>query len=190
MNLESNRAGSDGQRGLSWKALATGAAGAATVTLAHEVVRQLVPDPPRMDRLGMVALARVLRATGASVPSAEKLRGYTLVGDLVSNALYYAPVAMGGAHKRPLLRGLALGIAAGLGAVLLTPLLGLPRRHRGLTLRTKAITVGLYALGGVAAAAMSSLLDRPTRARALGGDADASSGIVTSLGLEPQADGW
>ena len=61
---------------------------------------------------------------------------------------------------------------------------------RGLTLRTKAITVGLYALGGVAAAAMSSLLDRPTRARAPGGDVDASSGIVTSLSLEPPADGW
>jgi hypothetical protein len=188
MNLENNRAGSDGLRGLSWKALATGAAGAATVTLAHEVVRQLVPDPPRMDRLGMVALARVLRATGASVPGAEKLRGYTLVGDLVGNALYYAPVGMSG--KRPLLRGLALGIAAGLGAVLLTPVLGLPRRHRGLTLRTKAITVGLYALGGVAAAAMSSLLDRPMRARALGGAGDATSAIVTGLGLEPQAEGW
>jgi hypothetical protein len=190
MNLENNRAGSDGLHGLSWKALASGAAGAATVTLAHEVVRQLVPDPPRMDRLGMAALARVLRATGSSVPRGEKLRGYTMVGDLVGNALFYAPVAMGRAHKRPLLRGLALGVAAGLGAVLLTPVLGLPRRHRGLTLRTKAITVGLYALGGVAAAAMSSLLDRPMRARALGGDVDTSSGIVTGLGLEPQAEGW
>ncbi len=188
MNLENNRAGSDGLHGLSWKALASGAAGAATVTLAHEVVRQLVPHPPRMDLLGMAALARVLRASGSSVPRAERLRGYTLVGDLVGNALYYAPVAMGG--KRPLLRGLALGVAAGLGAVLLTPVLGLPRRHRGMTLRTKAITVGLYALGGVAAAAMSSLLDRPMRARALGGDVDTSTGIVTGLGLEPQAEGW
>lgn len=189
MNLENNRAGSDGLRGVSsWKALASGAAGAATVTLAHEVVRQLVPDPPRMDRLGMAALARVLRATGTSVPGARRLRGYTLVGDLVGNALFYAPVAMGG--KRPLLRGLAMGVAAGLGAVLLTPVLGLPRRHRGLTLRTKAITVGLYALGGVAAAAMSSLLDRPMRARALGGDVSTGSSTVAGDALEPQPEGW
>jgi hypothetical protein len=189
MNLENNRDGSDGLRGtMPWKALATGAAGAATVTLAHEVVRQLVPKAPRMDRLGMSALARLLRATGSSVPRSEKLRGYTLIGDLVGNALFYAPLAMRG--KRPLLRGLALGVAAGLGAVLLPPVLGLPRRHRGTTLRTQAMTVGLYALGGIAAGAVSSLLDRLTGARAPGEDIDTGTGLFAGLGLEPQTEGW
>lgn len=183
MNLENHSTNISGPRARgSWKALATGAAGAATVTLAHEVVRQLVPKAPRMDRLGMVALARILRATGVSVPRREKLRGYTLLGDLAGNALFYAPLAKRG--KRPLLRGLALGLAAGLGAVVLTPMLGLPRRHRGLTLRTQAITVGLYALGGVAAAAMSSLLDRPTRA------GTPALGEGAGSGVEPQTGVW
>jgi hypothetical protein len=141
-----------------WKALVTGAAGAATVTLAHEVVRQLVPRAPRMDTLGMKALAKTLRALGVSPPRGRRLRGYTLVADLLSNAMYYAPIALSG--RQPWLRGLALGTAAGLGAVLLPPVLGLPRRHRRLTLRTQAIAVGLYALGGLAAVAMASFLRR------------------------------
>lgn len=142
-----------------WSALLTGATGAATVTLAHEVVRQLVPNPPRMDRLGMSALARILRFAGLEVPRADRLRGYTLLGDLVGNAMFYAPLALS-KGKRPVLRGLFLGAAAGIGAVVLTPLLGLPRRHRGTTLRTQAITVALYAAGGLAAGAVASVLAR------------------------------
>ena len=190
MNLENTRAGSDGLRGTStWKALATGAAGAATVTLAHEVVRQLVPNPPRMDRLGMAALVRLLHAAGASIPRPAKLRGYTLIGDLAGSALFYAPLAVIG--KRPLLGGLALGVAAGLGAVMLTPLLGLPRRFRGTSVRTQALTVALYALGGVVAGAMASLLDRPTRARALGaGTAGDSVLAAVGPGVAPQTGEW
>lgn len=148
----------------SLNALVSGAAGAATVTLAHEVVRQLVPRAPRMDRLGMNALSRVLRALGVSPPRGEKLRGYTLMADLGSNALFYAPVAL--RTKRPWLTGLAMGAAGGLGAVFLTPLLGLPRRHRGTTLGTQAMTVALYAAGGLAAGAMASLLQRAASAGA------------------------
>ena len=142
----------------SWKGLVTGATGAATVTLAHEVVRQLVPGAPRLDRLGMDALTKTMRALGLSAPRGERLRGYTLLADIAGNAMYYAPVASAG--RRPWLRGLALGVAAGLGAVLLTPKLGLPRRHRGPHLKTQAMTVGLYALGGLAAGAMATFLGR------------------------------
>jgi len=188
MEMQEIRSRRDGSSSL--KAIATGAAGAATVTLAHEVVRQLVPHPPRMDRLGMAALTRVLHAAGAPVPRGTKLRGYTLLGDLASNALFYAPLAMRG--KRPVLRGLALGIAAGIGAVALTPVLGLPRRHRGITLRTQAMTVALYALGGLAAGAMASLLDRPNRARALGRRfaSEPELGLGASPGVEPQTGEW
>jgi hypothetical protein len=94
--------------------------------------------------------------------------------------------------KRPVLRGLALGIAAGIGAVALTPVLGLPRRHRGITLRTQAMTVALYALGGLAAGAMASLLDRPNRARALGRRfaSEPELGLGASPGVEPQTGEW
>jgi hypothetical protein len=113
-----------------------------------------------MDRLGMSALARMLRATGLAVPRAERLRGYTLVGDLLANSMFYAPLALTRSGKNAWLRGLALGAAAGLGAVVLTPMLGLPRRHRGMTLRTQAITVVLYAAGGLVAGAVASLFQR------------------------------
>lgn len=145
-----------------WKTMVTGAVGAATVTLAHEIVRQLVPDAPRMDRAGMGLLARALRSMGLPVPRAARLRGYTLIGDLVGNSMFYAPIAL--SAKRPWLRGLALGTAAGAAAVLLTPMLGLPRRYRGTTLGSQAITIGLYALGGLVAGAVASLLDPSERA--------------------------
>jgi hypothetical protein len=162
MNLDHGNAMNGAARAHApWKALTTGAAGAAAVTLAHEIVRQLVPDAPRMDRLGMSALARMLRATGRSVPKSERLRGYTLIGDLLANSMFYAPIAL--SSKTPWLRGLALGTAAGIGAVVLTPMLGLPRRHRGTTLRAQAITVALYATGGLVAGAVAGLFDRTSR---------------------------
>jgi len=144
----------------SWKTLVTGLSGAAALTLTHEIVRQLVPSAPRMDRLGMDALSRGLRAVGVPSPRGERLRGITLAGDLASNALFYALVR--GKGRQSWLRGAGLGLVAGLGAVLLPGLLGLPRRHAARTLRTQAMTVALYTGGGLVSAAMASFLDRET----------------------------
>ncbi len=144
----------DGHRSRRWvDALVVGAGGASALTLTHEVVRRMVPRAPRLDRLGGTALSRLLRAVGVAPPRGEALRGLALALDLVANAAWYAPVAA--VRARPLRRGLALGLAAGLGAVVLTPMLGLPKRARGDTLETMAITVGLYTLGGLAAAGLA-----------------------------------
>jgi hypothetical protein len=137
-------------------AFVAGTAGAATLTLAHEALRQLVKNPPRMDLLGMSALSRILHAFGLRAPRGAKLRGYTLVADIVANAIYFAPIAA--SRRFTLARGATLGGVAGLGAVVLTPLLGLPKRHRGTDARGQLLTVGLYVAGGIAAAAMASLL--------------------------------
>jgi len=139
-------------------AFVSGMAGAATVTLVHETVRQLVRKPPRMDLLGMNALSRMLRAFGISPPRGERLRGITMLGDIVANAAYYAPVVA--SRRFTMTTGALLGVAAGVGAVVLTPMLGLPKRHRGNDVRTQLMTVGLYTIGGIAAAATSSLLRR------------------------------
>ncbi|MDB4943339.1 MAG: hypothetical protein JWP97_2873 [Labilithrix sp.] len=147
------------------RGLVTGAAGAAAVTLAHEILRQLVPGAPRMDRLGMAGLSRVLDAVGVGFvkrPRGERLRGYTLVGDLLGNGLFYAALAKPSSH--PLLRGLGTGAMMGLGAVVLTPALGLPRRHRGRSLQTQMMTVALYAFGGLVAAAVAPMLRGATKA--------------------------
>lgn len=139
-------------------AIVAGTTGAATLTLAHETVRQLVRRPPRMDLLGMSALSRILRALGMRPPRRERLRGYTMLADLVANAIWFAPVASG--KRMTLARGAILGGLAGVGAVVLTPMLGLPKRHRGTDLRGQLLTVGLYTAGGIAAAAMASMLRR------------------------------
>ena len=137
-------------------AFVAGTAGAATLTLAHEALRQLVKQPPRMDLLGMSALTRLLRAFGLPTTRGQKLRGITLLADIVANAIYFAPIAA--SRRFTLARGAALGGVAGLGAVVLTPMLGLPKRHRGADARGQLLTIGLYVAGGIAAAAMSSLL--------------------------------
>jgi len=58
-----------------------------------------------------------------------------------------------GSPEHAILRGAVLGVAAGLGAVVLSPYLGLGRRPRGLTPRTKAKTFAWYLAGGLAAGA-------------------------------------
>ena len=137
-------------------AFVAGTAGAATLTLAHEAMRQLVKNPPRMDLLGMSALSRILHGLGIAAPRGRKLRGYTLLADIVANAIYFAPIAA--SRRFTDARGAALGGLAGLGAVVLTPMLGLPSRHRGTDARGQLLTIGLYVAGGIAAAAMASFL--------------------------------
>jgi hypothetical protein len=132
-------------------ALAGGLAGALTLTAIHETARRALPDAPRMDTLGRRALARGIRAAGAEPPRGDRLQALALAGDVVSNTAYYALVGAG-RPETALARGAALGAAAGLGAIVLPPLLGLGRAPRGLTARTKAMTFTWYLAGGVAAA--------------------------------------
>jgi hypothetical protein len=137
------------------KALAAGVAGAAVLTAVHETTRRVTRDAPRMDVLGERAIAKMMRGAGGTPPRGEGLHRLALGGDIVSNSLYYALVGSG---RDAWLRGAGLGLAAGIGAVLLPPVLGLGRAPRGLTARTKAMTVGYYLIGGLAAAAVSRLL--------------------------------
>jgi hypothetical protein len=137
------------------KSLAAGLAGAAVLTAVHETTRRVTPDAPRMDVLGERAIAKLMRGAGRTPPRGEKLHRLVLGGDIVSNSLYYALVGSG---RDAWVRGAGLGLAAGIGAVLLPPVLGLGRAPRGVTARTKAMTVGYYLVGGLAAAAVSRLL--------------------------------
>jgi hypothetical protein len=138
------------------RALASGAAGAVAITALHEAGRERIRDAPRMDLYGKRALRKLgVRRRGASLYRAA------LVGDLVANACLYALAAAGRPLRAPW-RGLALGTLAGAGALWLGPRLGLgqwPARRRE---RTAALTVGWYALGGLA----SGLVARALAARA------------------------
>lgn len=141
------------------KALGGGMVGALALTAIHETARRVFQDAPRMDVLGMRAIRKSLRAAGAEPPPDDELFGLTLAGDIVSNSLYYALVGLGD-PRRAAARGALLGLAAGLGAVLLPGPLGLGTDASARTRETQLMTVAWYTAGGlVAGAAMQSLAD-------------------------------
>ena len=139
-------------------AIGGGFVGAAALTLLHETLRRVNADAPRMDLLGMEAISKSLEAAHVPVPNEDNLFNITMVGDIISNSLYYS-VASIGDEKKVLLRGILLGLAAGFGAVYLPKPLGLNESPSNRTAETKLMTVGLYAFGGLAAAAASKLIE-------------------------------
>jgi hypothetical protein len=139
------------------KAFAGGAIGACTLTLIHESVRRLAPDAPRVDLLGMQAIGKTLRSVGQEPPPADELHRWALAGDLLSNSLYYSAAAIG-KRENAIPRGLVLGAAAGLGAVLLPGPLGLSESPSNRTTATRIMTVAWYTMGGLAAALALRLL--------------------------------
>ncbi len=135
-----------------WKALASGAVGSCVLTLVHETARRLVPNAPRMDVIGMRAIARPMREIGEDPPPRDTLFSVTMAGDLAGNALYYSLVGLGGA-KNALVRGAMLGAAAGLGGAFLPPVLGLGQQPGAHFPATQAMTTAWYLVGGLAAGA-------------------------------------
>jgi hypothetical protein len=145
-------------------ALEGGLAGAAAITFIHETVKITVPKAPRLDLLGMKALSRGLKIIGKVPPSKTKLYGWSLAGDMVSNALFYS-IAGIGSQKNALLRGAALGFSAGMAAVLLPKPLGLPESPTNRSIQTKLMTIGLYTLGGVVASAVMKAINNKQQRR-------------------------
>ncbi|HEX8298771.1 MAG TPA: hypothetical protein VF594_06380, partial [Rubricoccaceae bacterium] len=105
------------------RALLAGFTGAAVLTAVHQTARLVTADAPRMDVLGMRALARVFRAANTAPPPHDTLYAQTFAGDIAANTLYYALVGAAPGHEWTL--GLGLGLAAGVGAVVLPSHLGL-----------------------------------------------------------------
>jgi len=141
------------------QAVGSGAAGALALTALHESARRTHPDAPRMDVLGKRAIVKGLKRMGRRPPEPDALHRMTLLGDIAANSLYYSLV---GAGRGPWVwfRGGLLGLLAGIGGVLLPGKMRLGRRPSGRTSRTKWMTVVWYLTGGLAAAAVSSLLTR------------------------------
>lgn len=136
--------------------LTAGFAGAIALNVLHETMRRLRPaDAPRMDVLGERGLRKLLAATHAPQPDDDTAFALTMAGDLVSNGLYYSLVG-GGPHT--LARGLGLGLAAGIGGVLLPGPLGLGEAPSNRTPQTKLMTVAWYTVGGLVAGAIAEAL--------------------------------
>jgi hypothetical protein len=135
--------------------LLSGLAGAAVVTLLHEMLKRSVPDAPRLDTLGMRGVSKLFMAAGQAPPSAPVLFGTALGGDLAANASYYSLV---GGSANPVLAGVTLGAVAGIGSVFLPEQMGLGRRPTRRTPQTSAMAVALYTAGGLAAGAVEAAL--------------------------------
>lgn len=134
-------------------------AGAIALTLIHEGLRRINPKAPRMDLLGMNAISKVLKTAGKKPPSEDKLYGWTMAGDVLSNSLYYSLTGVG--HKKgALLRGGLIGLAAGAGAVLLPRPLGLNEAYSNKSKETKLLTIGLYIAGGLISAGVLRLIHK------------------------------
>lgn len=139
--------------------LGGGLAGAAAVTLIHESVKRIVPTAPRMDLLGMNALSKGLKAAGLRTPDKTQLFAITLAGDIIANSLYYSLAGLG-KEKNIWWRSAGLGLAAGIGAVILPGPLDLEKRHSSRTLSTKVMTVGLYVAGALVTTAAIKLFSK------------------------------
>jgi len=139
-------------------ALAGGLAGTLTVASVHEALRRLTPDAPRMDLLDMELLRKGLKSIKKEGFGENELQRWAVGGELLCDTAYYSLVGTGN-KKGAWLRGALLGLAAGVTAVALPEPLGLSKEPSSKTLGTKLMTIGLYLLGGLAAAAMTQLAD-------------------------------
>ena len=139
--------------------IAGGVAGASALTILHELLKKNDPDAPRMDKLGMEATAKLFRKVNLQPPAEHKLYLYTLAGDLITNSLYFSKITTGN-KKQVWVNGAILGLTAGLSAVYLPNTLGLNEQHSNRSTKTKLLTIGLYVVGGLVAAATATMLQR------------------------------
>jgi hypothetical protein len=135
-----------------------GLAGACALTVLNAGAKKIDKDAPRLDLLGMNAVAKLVKGTGIRPMGNGQLKPVSLTGDLISNSLYYA-MAQTGDKKSTLLRGALLGLGAGVGAISLAKPLGLDERAVAASTKTKALTIAWYVVGGLIAAAVINLLD-------------------------------
>ena len=126
------------------RCLVSGVIGAGALTMIHETMRRRHPDAPRMDLLGMRAL-----------------RQLALAGDIVANSVYYAAISAPTAAET-WLRAVALGSAAGVGALMLPGPLGLGEPPKSDRTANQVMTIAWYLAGALAAAAAANAL-RPAR---------------------------
>ena len=131
--------------------LGSGLVGAASVTLLHHLAKRYLPQAPRLDILGL-QLARVaFDKARIDPPGGLPLKIVALIGGLVSNSLFYGLVGLG-KPKTAWLRGGALGLAMGVGAVTLPSALGAGNETTARTPIVKARTIAWYVMGGLLAA--------------------------------------
>lgn len=139
--------------------LGSGLIGAVALTVLHETVRRFIPEAPRADILGMRAIKKVMESADAEPPADDELHDWALGGDVLSNTLYYSLIGLS-KPENAMLTGAALGLAAGIGAVILPGPMGLGTAPTKRTEATVAMTIGWYLAGGLVTAGVYRWLKR------------------------------
>jgi hypothetical protein len=145
-------------------AFAGGLTAACAITALHQFVKYQDKDAPRMDLLGMESITKILQKMGIAPPEQEKLYYITMGGDIFSNAIFYSLTGLG--KRKTWLKGSGLGLAAGLGAVLLPKPMGLNEQHSNRTRETQLLSVLYYLAGGLVSAGVVKLLEKATTSKA------------------------
>jgi hypothetical protein len=133
------------------KNFAGGLAGAVAMNILHETAKRYLHGAPRVDLVGEEAVKKIAETADIDPPKGDNLYLTTLVGDILSNAVYYSFIGAG-KKKNLLLRGVGSGLVAGIGALSLTKPMGLSDAPVTRTDTTKALTVAWYVFGGLVAA--------------------------------------
>jgi hypothetical protein len=139
-----------------------GLAGACALTVLNESVKKLDKDAPRLDLLGMNAVAKLIKGSGIQAFGKGQVEQVSLAGDLLSNSLYFG-MANAGNKTQTLIRGTLLGLGAGVGAITLAKPMGLDQSTTAASNKTKTLTIAWYVIGGLVAAAVINLLDKQNK---------------------------
>lgn len=142
-------------------AIRGGIVGAVVLTLIHETLRRVTRTAPRMDKLGMEAIAKTLNNVDAGVPEEATLFKITMAGDIVSNSLYYSLAGIGDS-KHSIISGSLIGLFAGIGGVYLPRPLGLNTAPSNRTDQTRLLTIALYTTGGLVAGLAGKIIEENT----------------------------
>ena len=140
--------------------IAGGLAAAIAVNLLHEIIKRYDPDAPRLDHMAMDAMSKGFKIADESVPAKKNLYKYSLVGDMISNTMFFSMAGGKGGVKKALSKGLIIGLTGGFGAVFGPKPLGLKSEATNKTHRTQVIAVAYYLVGGLVAAGVAKMIDK------------------------------
>ncbi|KIA96575.1 hypothetical protein OC25_02215 [Pedobacter kyungheensis] len=135
--------------------LISGLAGAVVLNILHESLKSKGSGMPHIDRLGEQALQKSLRYLGTGIEDEHNRYLATLAGDVAGNAVYYSLI--GGRNSLIWPKAIALGLAAGIGAVTLPRPMGLDPKPVARNAQATTLTIAYYLTGALATASVLKL---------------------------------
>lgn len=124
-----------------YKKIIAGLGGAIALNILHETIRKNFSNVPHINELGEEALLKATENTAINFTGKNELYAATLVGDILSNGIYYATTATN--------HNVLSGLAAGLGAIGLPDKMGLNDEPVAANNKKKLMTVGYYLFGAI-----------------------------------------